>query len=110
MIIKSTIVVMSFLLSFWLDGSQIGHLNGLGQSLNLVAFKCGFYDIDCVSNFFKHMGLIIFQNFDKIQNDLIYVKTAHVLWSVTYLAYLTIVQNSHAYFSNLHRLNRLPIR
>jgi hypothetical protein len=56
MIIKSAIVVMSFLLSFWLDGSQIGHLNGLGQSLNLVAFKCGFYDIGCVSNFFNIQG------------------------------------------------------
>jgi hypothetical protein len=51
MIIKTAIVVMSFLLCLWLDGSQIGHLNGLGLSLNLIAFKCGF-DIDCVSNFF----------------------------------------------------------
>jgi hypothetical protein len=48
---------MSFLLTFWLDGSQIGQLNGLGQSLNLVAFKCGFYDIDCVSKFFNIWGL-----------------------------------------------------
>jgi hypothetical protein len=61
MIIKSAIVVMSFLLSFWLDGSQIGHLNGLGQSLNLVAFKCGFYDIGCVSNFFNIQGWSFFK-------------------------------------------------
>lgn len=57
MTIESAIVVMSFLLSFWLDGSQVRHLNVPGQSLNLVAFKCVSYDIDCVSKFFNIWGL-----------------------------------------------------
>jgi hypothetical protein len=42
MISKSTIVVMSFLLSFWLDGSQIGHLNGLRPKFESGCFQMWF--------------------------------------------------------------------
>jgi len=48
MIIKNTTIFISLLLSLWLDDSQLVHLNVLGKGLNLIAFKYGFYNFDCI--------------------------------------------------------------
>jgi hypothetical protein len=47
MIIKNTTIFISLLLSLWLDDPQLVHLSVLGEGLNLIAFKYGFYNFDC---------------------------------------------------------------